>query len=478
MSNVKKNFAYQSVYQILAIVLPLITAPYISRVLGSENAGIYSYTNTIAYYFVVFAMLGLEQYGNRCIAQARDNKELLDSVFSELIIVHLLSAGLIAAIYFGYVKLFSGEYRVYALLQGMYVLSALFDINWFFFGIEKFKLTVTRNIVIKILTVGFIFFFVHNKTDLWKYCAIMAGSYLINSIILWRFLPRYVRFKKVSIKSCLKHLKPLLTLFVAVIASHIYRMIDKTMLGWSGKMSDLGCYEYADRIIRIPLSLITALGTVMLSRMSNLYARKETKQAEKIIDSSAVFVIFMSFALSFGLAAIAPEFVVIFLGEEYTESIVLVELLAVTIPFVAWNNFIRTQMLIPLGKDSVYTKAVTAGAIINVILNIGLINIFSARGAAIATIASYVVVMLIQTMSMIRESKVTSYLRYVPFFTLFGVLMYITVRIIGNLIGVTVFSVICEIVIGATIYCVLSLVYLHLTKKELIQPLVNRVFKK
>lgn len=464
MSSVKKNFIYQSIYQILIIILPFITAPYISRVLGKENVGIYSYTNTIAYYFVVFAMLGFEQYGNRCIARVRDNSDQLNTTFSELIVIHLLSSILITSLYFIYVFFFSGEYRFIALLQGMYVLSAVFDINWFYFGIEKFKLTVTRNILLKIFTVICIFLFVHNETDLWKYCAIMSGNYLLNSIVLWRFIPKYVQFKKIKFSNCLKHLKPLIVLFVAVIAAHIYRMIDKTMLGWFGKISDLGCYEYADKIIRIPLSFITALGTVMLSRMSNLFAKKKDKKASKMLASSALFVILMSMGMCFGIAAISPEFVILFLGIDYEESIILVQLLAITIPFVAWNNYVRTQLLIPLGMDKIYTKAVTAGAIINVIINIILINSFSAKGAAIATIVSYIVVMLIQTGALLKKERIHKYLVDVPAFLFNGIIMYFCVRYIGNRMGRSVLTVLFEVIVGGSIYCILSLVYIFLKK--------------
>ena len=474
MSSAKKNFFYQSLYQILTIILPFITAPYVARTLGKDNVGIYSYTNTIAYYFVLFAMLGFEQYGNRKIAQNRDNTNDLNRSFSELLVIHLISSVFCFILYVLYVLFIVKNNQLYAIIQGMYVLSAVFDINWFFFGIEKFKITVTRNIIIKIVTVVCIFLFVHDGTDLWKYCAIMSGSCLLSSLAIWTFLPKYVDVKAVKYKDCIQHIKPLLALFVAVVAAHVYRMIDKAMLGWFNQYSGLGCYEYADRIIRIPLSLITALGTVMLSRMSNLFANKKKAQAERILDSSALFVIFMSFALSFGLAAIAPEFVIIFLGEEYAETVILVELLAVTIPLVAWNNYVRTQMLIPLGRDKVYTKAVSFGAISNVIVNIFLIYFFGAKGAAIATILSYIIVLVIQTVPMIKEFKIIEYIRYVPFFFLFGLVMYFLVRIIGHFMGISVITVIVEVLSGAIVYALLTYVYLYFAKREMLLSLINQ----
>ncbi len=477
MSSVKKNFAYQSLYQILIIILPLITAPYIARTLGRKGVGIYSYTNTIAYYFVVFAMLGLEQYGNRCIARVRDDRKKLNKTFSELLVVHVLFSSLIVVLYGVYCFFGTGDYRSIAFIQGLYVLSSVFDINWFFFGIEKFKLTVTRNILIKVSSVVMIFCFVRSEKDLWIYCLIMSGSYLINAVILWKFLAKYVSFISVKTEEYIKHLKPMLILFLAVIAAHVYRMIDKAMLGWFDKISDLGCYEYADRLIRMPLSLITALGTVMLSKMSNLYVKKEKKQTDSILSKSALFVWFMSFALAYGMASISPEFVIVFLGKDYSDAVILVQLLAITIPLVAWNNYVRTQMLIPLGKDMIYTKAVIAGALVNVILNLLLIKEYSAIGATIATILSYVIVLVMQTVPLINEMEIKKYIVDMPFFLILGIIMYFIVRQVGDLMGISIIAVISEITIGVLVYSSISIFYIVKVKKIKINEL-QHVFKK
>lgn len=467
MSGVKKNFAYQSAYQILKMILPLITAPYIARVLGRENVGIYSYTYTIANYFVVFAMLGLEQYGSRCIAKCRDNRDERDIVFSELLTVHFFVSVLTLLIYIVYAVFFSGDYKTYLLIQGLFVGSAVFDVNWFFFGIEKFRITVIRNTAIKLITVACIFAFVHDKSDLWKYVLISSAGVLISQIILWRYIPKYARYRHVLVKKCIGHLKPLLLLFAAVVAAHIYRAIDKLMLGWFNQLGDLGCYEYADKLIRMPLSIITALGTVMLSRMSHLFAKNDKRNASKLLDSSALFVVFISFAMAFGLAGIAPEFIPVFLGEEYVEGIYLLMILAITIPLIGWNNFVRTQLLIPMQKDIVYTKAVTAGALVNVLVNIVLIHFYSARGAAIATIISYTVVLIIQTSSVAKETSVLRYLKSAihPFFI--GLIMFFTVRIVGHLLGNKTFTIIIEIIVGVIIYGLFTIIYVKNSKPDM-----------
>lgn len=477
MASVKKNFAYQSVYQILTMILPLVTAPYVARVLGTENNGIFSYTYTAANYFVVFAMLGLEQYGNRSIATVRDSRAETDKVFSQLFVVHAINSVLVLLIYALYVISLGGEYSLFFWIQGLYVLSALLDVNWFFFGIEQFKVTVTRNVIIKLLTVAAVFIFVRTKDDLWIYTLIMSGGILMSQILLWGFIPKYVKFTRVLVKDCLRHIKPLLILFIALIAAHIYRMIDKFMLGSFGMMNDLGAYEYADKLIRIPLSLITALGTVMLSKMSHLFSKHNDKEIDSMLEHSSLFVVFLAFAMSFGLAAISPEFIVIFLGNEYNETIWLMMILCITLPIIGFNNFVRTQMLIPMQKDTVYTIAVCAGAAVNVVLNLFLIPWLSARGAAIATIFSYFAVFCFQVFPIAKETKVRSYLRFIPAFFIFGAIMFFAVRVIGRLMGISILTVIIEIAAGGTVYLILSVLYLKLIKPQLVKEYSDKFMK-
>ena len=472
MGSLKKNFIYQTLYQILVVILPLITAPYIARVLGADNSGIYSYSHTIANYFVVFGMLGLEQYGNRCIAKVRDDRDETNRVFSELLLLHIIVSAAAAALYFVYCFTFAAEYRFIFLLQGFYAVSVLFDVNWFFFGIEKFRLTVTRNTVIKLLTVAAMFIFVRSRDDLWIYTFILSLSMLLSQIAVWPSLRKYVRFVRVPPGSLKKHLKPLLLLFAAVIAANLNRMIDKAMLGWFGRITDLGCYDYADRIVRIPLSFIAAIGTVMLSKMSNLTARGDNDGTRKILDVSACLVLMVSFGMGFGIAAVAPEMTVWFLGDEDAETAVLLSVLAVSIPIVGWNNFIRTQILIPKEMDMIYTRAVTAGAAVNIVINCFLIYFFGARGASVATVVSYAVIMLIQTIPIAGQIKGTFGYTVFPVFA--GAVMYAAVRSSSMLTDALFPSVIIELVVGIVVYGGLCFAYLKIRQPHVLRAIFRK----
>ena len=147
MSSTKRNVIYQTAYQILALILPFITAPYVSRVLGSENVGIYSYTYTNVNYFMLAALLGIETYGTRTVSKVRNDKKLTNEAFSSIFYCHLIVSAVCLVVYLIYACFISKPiYRVFALIQTLYIIAEIFNINWFFFGMEQFKITVTRNI--------------------------------------------------------------------------------------------------------------------------------------------------------------------------------------------------------------------------------------------------------------------------------------------------------------------------------------------
>ena len=300
------NLAYQSVFQILLMIIPLATIPYVSRILGSANIGIYSFTFTIAYYFSVFSMLGIEQYGNRAIAQASKSESERNSVLSELIVCHFMISVATTAAYFIFVRFFiTAEYKAIYYIQGIYLYSSIFDINWFFWGMENYRITVSRNLIIKALTVLSIFCFVKDEGDLPIYTWILSLGALVSQTYLWFYLPDLTISKTVFVNA-FRHIKPLLVFFTAIVASHLYRLIDKTMLGAYHYFDDLGCYEYADKLIRLPLAFITAFGTIMLSRISILSASKKFRLIRLYLYYSSVFVVFASCMIGFQVSKL-PE---------------------------------------------------------------------------------------------------------------------------------------------------------------------------
>ncbi len=473
-SNVKKNFMYQMIYEVLILVLPFATSPYIARVLGAERVGIYSYTYSIAYYFYLFSLLGIKNYGNRAIARVRDNQEELNKCFANIYAVHLLVSIVCLALYMGYILLFAKGYKLYSLIQTPYVISALLDISWFFFGIEKFKLTVTRNTIIRLINVACIFIFVRTADDLWKYCLILALGQMISQASLWFFIRREVEFVKPKWKEMQVHVKPLFVLFIPAVAVSLYKYMDKIMLGSMSTKIQLGLYENAEKVITIPTTVIGSFGTVMLPKMSNLAVSGKKDEVGRYMKLSMRYVMCLAFALAFGLSGVAINFASLFWGMEFTYSGNLIMALSITIPFTAYANVIRTQYLIPREHDKEYIISVSLGAAVNLIINGIMITNFGAMGAAIGTIFAEATVCLIQVFCTRKELPQVQYIKSaLPFFFI-GATMFIGVFFVGQRLGTKWITLALQILIGAVYYCLMCGIYFIATKDKLVMAYVNK----
>ena len=477
MKSIKANFLYNSAYQILLIILPLITTPYISRVLGADGIGAYSYTNTMAGYFLLFAMLGVKNYGNRCTAAVREDRAALSRTFREIYGLQFLCSLAVMILYLGYVLVFADNYRLVALIQGIYVLSGLLDISWLFFGLEEFKITVTRNIAIRLIDLACIFLFVREPGDLWKYTLIMTLGVLVSQAYLWLYLPRFVDRCRPRMKEMLSHLKGELILFVPVIAVSLYKMMDKVMLGQLSTVTQVGFYECTEKVVNLPLGVISALGTVMLPRMSNLAAKGEHEKSRAYIRQSMTFAMLMASAMCFGIAGVAEELIPLFLGEGYESCILLLQMLSPTVLFIAWANVIRTQYLIPNQKDKSYLISVSLGAGVNLVINFILIPRYAAMGAVIGTICAEAAVCICQTVMVRRELEIGRYLRDCLPFLLIGAGMLIPVRLVAGLSGHPLI-LLAEIAAGAAFYIAAGLLWLIRVRDPLVLSLTEALRKK
>ncbi|MBR2695484.1 flippase [Candidatus Saccharibacteria bacterium] len=407
----KKNFVYNLVYQVLAMIIPILTAPYLARTLGAAGIGTYSYTHSIVYYFMLLTMLGINNYGNRTIAKVRDDKEKLSKTFWSIYSLQLCVGTIMLLLYLGYVALLENQYPIISMIQSLFIVSAILDINWLFFGLEEFKKTVTRNSIVKLCNVVFIFLFVKDSSDVWKYTLIMSGMTCISQLVLWGFARKKIKFVLIKIRDIKAHIKPNLILFIPVIAVSLYKMMDKIMLGSISGMTEVGFYENAEKITSIPLMLITALGTVMLPRMSNIIAKGNTKQASTYISKSISFVMFASLAMFAGLAAVGRNFAPLFFGEEFRKTGTLIMMLSSTLPMISFANVLRTQFLIPKEKDKIYIKSVFLGAAINLIMNLIFIPPYGSIGACFGTIAAEFIVMAYQAFAIRNELPIRQYLK-------------------------------------------------------------------
>lgn len=476
--NIKKNFLFQFTYQILAIILPLISAPYISRVLGAEAVGIQSLTYNIANYFVILSLLGLATYGNRSIAKVKSNQEKLNNTFSELFFLHILISSVITVLYFVFVFFIVNEYKEIYLISSIYVIFCAFDINWLFFGLEEFKITVIRGTFIKVVATISIFIFIKSINDLWIYVLILASSTAISYLSIWPFIKGRVSFVRVNIKDAFKkHFGGLFLLFIPTIAINLYRNLSKIMIGFLSNTEQLGYFDSVEKIMILLVGMISALGVVFLPRMSSIAANKSDEATiNRVIEDTLVVNSFLSYAFLFGIAGISLQFVPIFFGESFASAGPLLLYLSITIPLMAISNLIRMVYLIPFNKDKLYVISIISGLIINVILNFLLIKPFGAFGGVISVIISEFLVFILHVIFGRTKFKIKTLLNANLPFIFIGISMFIIIFFFGKfVVKSSVLLLIVQIFIGGTIYIALSFLYLLMFKKELLNKLFGIV---
>ena len=460
------NYIYNVVYQILNILVPLITVPYASRVLGAEKLGIYSYTYAVASYFAIAAYLGFENYGNRMIARDRDNRELLNRSFSGAFYFQLVAGISACGAYLIYLLFFCRVNKMVAAVQLLYIGSQAININWFYFGLEQFRKTVFRSILVRILSVVAILFLVKKPSDIIIYTMICAGSALFGSVFLWLNLGKYVKFVKVSIQEILIHARRCLVLFFPVLVINIYRSMDKIMLGQMTDMREVAIYSNADKIVELPYGVIAALGVVMLPRMTNFVASGQQNRSKRYIEKSMQFMMMLSCGMAFGMIATGRYFAPLFFGGEFWFCGELIMIIAPMVIIRACANVVRTQYLLPNGRDRDYIVSLLGGVVINLVVNWNLIPRWGSAGAAIGTLLAESFVAIYQLMVCRKEIPVIRYTLQNWFFVVAGAVMGVSIYMMGQNRKVTVILLTVQICAGIFIYGGLSMGYLLMHGKK------------
>jgi O-antigen/teichoic acid export membrane protein len=479
MPTIKKNFLYQTLYQLLVIIVPLALAPYLSRVLGAEGIGVYTFTFSVVTYFIYTARLGLDHHGSRTIAAVRDDKEKLNKAFSNLFFLHVIISLFVLAVYIIFLVFFAGEYRFFFAIHAIALFGTLLDINWLFLGLEQVKFTVVRSIAVKLSAAASVFIFVKTPDDLWKYTLIMSLGTFAGQAVVWAFIRRFTTFVKPTRSGIKQHIKPMLILFIPIIAMSVYNILDKIMLGAMTDKIQLGFYENSQKIIIVPVGLITAFNAIMLPRMSNLNAKNNDPEKRRLTLISMKYVMLLALAMAFGIAGISDRFAPWFFGGEFRECAILIKTLCLMIPFLAFQNVITAQYLIPNNMDKIYTASTVAGAVINVIANLILIPRFGALGAVISTVFAETLRCIIVVFAARKTLPIGIYLKNSLFFFLAGAMMYALVRYIGFAANDIYATILIQVVAGSGFYLGVSALYLHVTKDKFFKDnVVKRFFRR
>lgn len=449
-----KNYLYNASYQLFILIVPLLTTPYLARVLGPKGVGINAFTGSNVQYFIIFGSIGVNLYGNRQIAFERDSKEKLTNTFYELFLMKLITITITYIVFLLFLML-EKKYFVYYLAQSISIIAAAFDVSWFFMGVENFGVTVIRNFIVKIVTLISVFTFVKSYNDLPIYILIFSLSLLLGNLSLFPNLKRYIgrpNFKHIHIW---RHLAPSLVLFVPQIATQLYVVVNKTMLGVIGTVQSSGFFDQSDKIVKLVLAIVTATGSVMLPHVANAFKNGEFNKTKEFLYNSFSFVTALSVPMMFGLAAITPKFVPLFFTKSFISVTPLLMIESIVILMIAWSNVIGAQYLVPTNQNRYFTTSIILGAISNIIINIPLILMLGTKGSIISTVISEVVVtgyQLIILKNQINYSKLfTDTWKYL----LSGLLMFVIVFRLDQALPQTWTMILIEVAVGGIVYIIL-----------------------
>ena len=417
LKNIKINYIFNVAYQILTLLTPLITAPYLSRVLQPDGIGSVSFAESIVSYFLLFAVMGISTYGQREISYVQNDPEKRSKVFWNTKILSFITSGNVIVVYLIFAA-FQRENSTFYIILTLNLVSAFFDITWFFQGMEDFAKTVTRNAIFKILNIVYIFIFIKDKADLNLYVFGIGFFAAIGNLSLWAYLPKYIKKVSFSELKPFKDLKVVWSLFIPTIAIQIYTVLDKTMIGLITDNSyENGYYEQALKISKMLLTIVSSLIAVMIPRMGLLFEQNKIDEIQRYMYRSYRFVWFLGIPLCFGMIMSSDNFVPWFFGSGYEKVSLLLKILPLLILAIGINSVTGGQLMIPSKRENLFSVTVIVGAVLNIILNSVLIYFFKSVGAAIASVAAETTIAIVQLIFVRKEISVKKViLQGVPYF--------------------------------------------------------------
>lgn len=470
-SSVKSNFAYQVLYNLVTMVIPLIVTPFLTRALLEEEIGRFTYSRSIASYFVIFAMMGIVKYGQRLISQNANEKVKLQKAFWNLFYLHAIFSVISLGLYILMVIIFVKDGKSLFLIQGIYVGSALFDITWLYYGLEDFRDIVFRNSILKVIEAILYILFIKSPNDTLLYALINCMIVLTSQLML---IPRVLReIKPIPFvwKDIRVHIKPLMVFAIAVIGISLYTIFDTTLLGIFSTNGNVAFYEYSNRIAKIPLTVASVIGTVLFPRACRLVSENNVIEQRKYMNYSMIIVSLVGSVSFWGLLSVGEPLAELYLGENFRECGKIIAALSTLVYIVGIGDVVRTQFMIPNGMDKEYIISIILNATTNLVLSTILILVlpenFHVYATVIGTVAAESMGMIYQLVLCRKTISIKDLVRIVFSTFIIGAVMYIVLQCITKGLEWNIFSLCIIIGIGALIFIPLALLYICIFEKDL-----------
>lgn len=465
-----ENVFYNMLYQVIATVLPIITTPFVTRTIGLHSGGIHSFTESIVTYFIIFGSLGTSLHGIRKIAYVSDDKEQLSKATIEIIMLKLVLMILTLAVYIPTLCI-NNEFAYIYRIQIINIVANGIDISWFYQGVEDFKKVTIRNLLVKLLFVLALFLFIREPSDLKLYVFFTVASALIGNLIMIYYLPKYIDISSLKKPNLFSHIKPSVSLFIPQAMNYVYALLDRSMLGWMTNTDNVSIYDQAQRLVRMVTAILQSVGYAMMARVANLTAGNDREGIKEYIGKSVNFNLFLAFPATFGILAVADDFIPFFLGNEYLEVVPTLKILSVLMLTMSMNSVLGVQLLMPMGKEKVYTLATTSGAVVNVLVNLVLIPKMGITAACISSIVAEAVVLAISYWNVRDMLNLGKILKDNAWVILASVVMYFAVRLVAFIDVNIVVKLFLELLVGGGIYFVI----MFITRNQILNIIVKKV---
>lgn len=462
--------------KIFVIFVPLITTPYITRVLGAEGLGIYTYCLSYSSLFIVLGTVGIPLYGKRTVAIYKDKPEILSKIFCELIFLQQLLLIVSCIAYYITAKCVGVYWWMFCACSVGH-LAAFFDISWFYEGLEDFKTVVVRNFLIKILSVVCIFIFVKDEKDLYIYAMCLFSSNLLGNISLWKNISRYIQLGIPNIVNCIGHLKSCLFLLLPCAVTQLFQIIDKSMLGTlCADISEVAYYEQSRKIISLSMTLVTALGIVVMPRLSAFFHESKKQQLKEYINKAIDITLLVSVAVAFGCAAISSNLVPWFFGAEFEKVEKLLIISAPLIIFMGISELLGVQILTAMKKENALLIINVISIVINVFFNAILIPSYMSYGAMYATVLAEIVkcvILIVYTKELLDIREIlTNLVKYI----LYAAIMYCFIVVLNDKFfgQANITNTICLVLAGIIVFGIILMV----VKNQWMSYVIRKIIKK
>lgn len=451
-----KNFAYTSGYQIFSIIVPIITTPYISRRLGPDGMGINAFSLSLVQMFVLFAYLGTQKYGNNAISKNRDNNREVIKSFKSIYYNQILTTTLTLILYLIYVEIFITQYVQLYFVQGIYLISVYFDVSWFFQGKEDFRTTVLRGISSKIIGMILIFALVRSPKDTVLYGLILVVSNLLGNVAMWIYLWKEIDWKEfnkiqVKFKYFVEQFKNIIHFFIPVAFLQITTLMYQLILGWHASSTEVAYYANANKIIIIPLYIITSFITVMFPRVSFEKEKRNKSKVLELFNSSVDITLLLAIPLTFGMIIISPNFTNWFFGSNFEKVSPVMMILSLRIIPATLNETFGYLYLMVEGKATLYSRALSVGGGLSLILNfLVTLNGGAEATAWVSTISEIVIFIVILIFARQRGKSLLNGLIYRSL--IYSVIMTVLINMVEGFFNKGVMLTAVQIIIAVVIY--------------------------